>query len=58
MKQDNELPLGWKVTKISYCCEILRNVTYKKEDSSKEYKDDFLPILRATRLPTTQTELA
>ena len=50
MKQDNELPLGWKVTKISYCCEILRGVTYKKEDSSKESKSDFLPILRATNI--------
>ena len=45
-----ELPEGWVWTNVSEVASLLRGVSYPKEESSKEAKDGYIPILRANNI--------
>ncbi len=45
-----KLPKGWVWTNVGGISELLRGVSYPKEESSKEAKDDYIPILRANNI--------
>src|SRR2546430_3214239 len=43
-------PTGWTVTTLGELVDVLRGVSYKKEDATGKPADGFLPILRATNI--------
>ena len=45
-----ELPEGWELALVGDVLEVIRGVTYRKEDSSKAEVAGFVPILRATNI--------
>ena len=45
-----ELPDGWVWTRVKHIAEFLRGVSYRKNQSSKTPKDDYIPILRANNI--------
>ncbi|HOB62419.1 MAG TPA: restriction endonuclease subunit S [Candidatus Competibacteraceae bacterium] len=45
-----ELPIGWINIELNAVAQIIRGVTYKREQSINESKEGFLPILRATNI--------
>ncbi|MYE89854.1 restriction endonuclease subunit S [Candidatus Poribacteria bacterium] len=46
----SELPNGWAWTTAKEIAEFIRGVSYKKSESSKTPKEDFVPILRANNI--------
>ena len=46
----SELPDGWMWTTVKEIAEFIRGVSYKKSESSKTRKEDFVPILRANNI--------
>jgi type I restriction enzyme, S subunit len=50
MAKDISLPDGWTWTKLNNIGQFLRGVSYRKEDSVEQPKDNFVPILRATNI--------
>lgn len=46
----SELPKGWLAVALSDVADVIRGVTYKKEQAADEPKDSFLPVLRATNI--------
>lgn len=46
----SEIPVNWLYVDLSEVAQILRGVTYKREQSADEPKADFLPVLRATNI--------
>ena len=49
MSNDN-LPKGWVWSQITDVAELIRGVSYRKNESSKTSKADYLPILRANNI--------
>ncbi len=47
-----ELPDGWRWAKVKEIAELIRGVSYKKNQSSKAPSDDYVPILRANNINT------
>lgn len=47
---NGNLPDGWTKTTLSEVGQLLRGVSYKKEDTSEKPKSGFVPILRATNI--------
>lgn len=45
-----DLPKNWAKVKISSISELIRGITYKKEDASSNKKIGYLPILRANNI--------
>ena len=45
-----ELPDGWTWTKVKDIAEFIRGVSYRKNQSSKVSKVDYVPILRANNI--------
>ncbi len=45
-----ELPDSWMWAKIEDIAELIRGVSYRKNQSSKTPKDDYIPILRANNI--------
>ncbi len=45
-----DLPDGWVWTKIKDIAEFIRGVSYRKDQSSKTPKDNYVPILRANNI--------
>lgn len=45
-----ELPQGWVWTKMEDVADLLRGVSYAKDESSKEIKGGYVPILRANNI--------
>jgi len=45
-----ELPRGWVWTNVSSVANLVRGVSYRKEESSKEPKGGYIPILRANNI--------
>jgi type I restriction enzyme, S subunit len=45
-----KIPEVWALTKFSDVVEVIRGVTYKKNQSSAVAKDDLLPVLRANNI--------
>ena len=45
-----DLPDGWVWTQVKHIAEFLRGVSYRKNQSSKTPKDDYIPILRANNI--------
>jgi type I restriction enzyme S subunit len=50
MSSPSKLPKGWVWTNVSEVASLIRGVSYPKEESSKEAKDGYLPILRANNI--------
>jgi len=50
MNKNQEMPRGWSVIKVGLMSELLRGVSYKKEDASNTPKTGYLPILRANNI--------
>jgi type I restriction enzyme S subunit len=46
----SKLPKGWVWTNVSEVASLIRGVSYPKEESSKEAKDGYIPILRANNI--------
>ena len=46
----SELPDGWVWTTVKEIAEFIRGVSYKKSESSKTIKEDYVPILRANNI--------
>ena len=46
----SELPGGWEWTQLAELVEVVRGVTYKKQDSGTEPGDGLVPIVRATNI--------
>ena len=46
----SELPKGWLEVELSEIAEVIRGVTYKKEQAIDAPKEGFLPVLRATNI--------
>jgi type I restriction enzyme S subunit len=46
----NGLPNGWVWTRISQIGDLMRGVSYKKDEASKEPRPGYLPILRASNI--------
>lgn len=46
----SELPSRWLSVELSEIAQIMRGVTYKREQSSDIPKEGFLPVLRATNI--------
>ena len=46
----SELPDGWAWTTVKEIAKFIRGVSYKKSESSKTRKEDFVPILRANNI--------
>lgn len=46
----SELPKGWLDVQLSEVAEVIRGVTYKKEQAIDVPKERFLPVLRATNI--------
>jgi type I restriction enzyme S subunit len=44
------LPMGWVCTRIGEIAELIRGVSYKKQESSDTALDGYLPILRANNI--------
>lgn len=45
-----ELPRGWVHSRIDMVANLIRGVSYKKNESSKTPKEGYVPILRATNI--------
>ena len=45
-----ELPDGWVWSQVKDISEFIRGVSYRKNESSKIPKDDYVPILRANNI--------
>jgi len=45
-----KLPNGWAWVSLSEIATLIRGVSYPKEESSKEPKDGYIPILRANNI--------
>ena len=50
-----DLPPGWAVTTLGDLLEVLRGVTYDKQNAVGEARDGFVPILRATNITSSLT---
>ena len=46
----SELPMGWTTTTLGELAEVIRGVTYKKEQAKASPSDGLLPLLRATNI--------
>ncbi|MDE0089214.1 MAG: restriction endonuclease subunit S, partial [Candidatus Poribacteria bacterium] len=46
----NDLPKGWVWTQVKKIAEFIRGVSYRKSESSKTPKTDYVPILRANNI--------
>lgn len=44
------LPEGWLEVSLHEIADVIRGVTYKKEESANASKDGFVPVLRATNI--------
>ena len=45
-----ELPKGWVRTTVDEVGELLRGVSYKKHEASKEPRQEYVPVLRANNI--------
>ncbi len=50
MPHPQKLPNDWTVAKVKYLGELVRGVSYKKEQSSNSPLPNYLPILRANNI--------
>ncbi|MBK7110372.1 MAG: restriction endonuclease subunit S [Chitinophagales bacterium] len=50
MIDKNEIPKSWEIIKVSEAGELLRGVNYKKENSSSQSQENYLPVLRANNI--------
>src|SRR3989304_6467394 len=50
MSENTELPNGWVNVRISDVGDLLRGVSYKKEDATNKKSDNYIPILRANNI--------
>jgi len=48
-----ELPPGWKAAHLGDVLEVIRGVTYRKEESRKNPEEGFVPVLRANNIQGT-----
>ena len=48
-----KLPPGWEAANLGDVLEVIRGVTYRKEDSRKTSNEGFLPVLRANNIQNT-----
>jgi type I restriction enzyme S subunit len=46
----SKLPQGWAITRLGYIVDIIRGVSYKKEDATNADGPGLVPILRATNI--------
>ena len=46
----DDLPKGWVWTQVENIAEFIRGVSYRKNESSKTPKTDYIPILRANNI--------
>lgn len=46
----SELPKGWVEVPLSEVADVIRGVTYKKEQAINSPKERFIPVLRATNI--------
>ncbi len=44
------LPIGWVLTSVGYIADLIRGVSYPREESSKEAQNGYVPILRANNI--------
>jgi type I restriction enzyme S subunit len=49
-KNLQQLPKGWVWTKLGEIGQLIRGVSYKKKEASKEIRDGYLPIVRANNI--------
>lgn len=47
---NNKIPSSWELIKVSEAGELLRGVNYKKEESSNDPIENYLPVLRANNI--------
>lgn len=50
MTQNSPLPDGWKWASLGEIGQLLRGVSFRKEDSSEQPREGFVPVLRATNI--------
>jgi type I restriction enzyme, S subunit len=50
MSDNQEMPNGWEIVKVDFIGNLLRGITYKKNDATAEPKEGYLPILRANNI--------
>lgn len=50
MEQERSLPIGWTWKNLGEIAQLLRGVSYRKEDASDKNREGFVPILRATNI--------
>ena len=47
---DTSLPKGWNSSKVEVLAELVRGITYKKEQARNAYEQGYKPILRANNI--------
>lgn len=47
---DTSLPKGWNSSKVEALAELVRGITYKKEQARNAYEQGYKPILRANNI--------
>ena len=52
-EQELELPQGWITTNVGKISELLRGVSYKKDQMKKNKADNLIPVLRANNFNQT-----
>ena len=50
MTIEKDLPQGWAFTKVEAIADLLRGISYKKDQASKEPMLDYKPVLRANNI--------
>lgn len=53
----SRLPPGWEHARIGDVCEVVRGVTYKKNEASSTQAADLVPILTATQISDRDLDL-
>jgi type I restriction enzyme S subunit len=49
-EEQRELPRGWVEVPVSEIAQLIRGVSYEKSVASDQFKEGYLPILRATNI--------
>jgi type I restriction enzyme, S subunit len=47
---DEELPIGWASAQLGCLVDVIRGVTYRKEESRRTHETGLIPILRANNI--------
>ncbi len=46
----NDVPQGWRDVEVRDVAELIRGVSYRGDEASKEPREGFVPLLRATNI--------